>query len=125
MALTPDDLRGMDSKPVIIVTHTDTPVSIGVLRLSESSPADATPRLDLHFETETMRCVMRVPVPRVDELAASWTGEMYRYVLPPGNQVWLPRGEPAASPLPPGEPTIETYPVPLPPTRPLTSRRDA
>jgi hypothetical protein len=119
MSLTADDLRAMNRKAVVVVTATGRVISVGSLRLSEASLAEATPRLDLHFETETMRCVMRVPANRVDEMARSWSGDMYRYVLPSGEHIWLPPSDAHHKTVPPAGPVIETYPVPTVPMRPV------
>jgi hypothetical protein len=101
----------MDRRPVIVLVPSRRPVSVGLLRLSAVSPSDMTPRLDLQFETDTMRCTMRVPAERMEELAASWNGEMYRYILPSGENIWL-RPEEQAEPTAPTAPLIETFPLP-------------
>lgn len=119
MPLTSDELRAMDRKAVVVVTGSGRVISVGSLRLSEASLAEATPRLDLHFETETMRCVMRVPAGRVEEMARSWSGDMFRYVLPSGEHIWLPPSDPNYKTVPPEGPVIETYPVPTVPMRPV------
>lgn len=103
----------MDGKRVIIVTPTERAVSVGKLRLSEDSPADASPRLNLQFETEAMCCIMRIPADRVEHLAGTWDGEMYRYMLPSSEQIWLPPEPPAKDPETPSAPVIETYPLPI------------
>lgn len=111
----------MDGQRVIIVTPSQRAVSVGKLRLSAESPADAVPRLNLQFETETMCCVMRIPIERVEELAGTWNGDMYRYGLPSGEQVWLPPAVPPSPTETPANPIIETYPLPISATRPAMS----
>jgi hypothetical protein len=112
MPLNSEQLRDMDRRSVIVVTHDGAVISVGVLRLSVAAAGDPTPRLDLHFETEAVRCVMRVPVPRVEELANSWDGDMYRYVLPPADRVWQSEAE-TLEPRPPARPPrLEAFAFP-------------
>ena len=111
MPLTVEQLQAMDRTSALVVTVDGEPISIGRIQLSEASPADAMPRLDLHFETEAMHCVLRVPIARVDELAASWDGAMYRYVLPKSDEIWRRRAK-LSTPPPFATPLIETYPMP-------------
>ena len=107
-----DQLRKMDGMPVVVVTQGGVAVSVGTIRTSEGEFDEAMLRLDVHFETETMRCVLRVPLARVQELASSFQADMYRYVLPAGDQVWLPnKRAPLAEPAP-TEAVVMSFPLP-------------
>src|SRR4051812_22989544 len=111
MPLSDQQLRAMHECGVLVATHAGETIAMGTLRAAADSPSDAAPRLDLHFETELLRCVLRVPAVRLDALAASWDGAMYRYALPADDHVWLPRKH-GQHPPPPATPVIETFALP-------------
>lgn len=106
------DLTVMENRGVIVLASDGEVISMGRLQRSTSPTADeAWQRLDLHFETETMRCILRVPTARLPELAQSWDGVVYRYVLPAGNHLWRPTATSEVSPIPP-TPIVETFSLP-------------
>jgi hypothetical protein len=103
----------MDHRDVVVTTHSGAAVSLGSLRVS-TAPDGGGLRIDLHFETPAMRCILGVAPVRLDALAASWNGRAYHYALPPGDRVWMPQEAPASSNAPLDSPLIETFPLPPP-----------
>lgn len=116
------ELLQMDGRGVIVTTPDGAVVSLGVVRSVAPSQGDPVIRLELHFETETMRCMLRIPGNRVEALVKSWDGGACRYVLPAGDGFWkrdaLERTEPPAP-----SPVIESFPLPLARAVPGKSQR--
>ena len=86
-------------------------VGMGMLHVLEPV-LETSPRLELSFETETLRAQFRVPLEKLDALVASWDGALYRYSLPPDAHPSLFRRQSAAVP-PAAAPVIETFPLPI------------
>lgn len=110
----------MDRRGVIVTTHSGAAVGLGTLRVSVAVDGGA-PRVDLHFETPSMRCILGIPPSRLDQLQRTWDGNSYRYSLPAGDKVWLPQHETDVRPSRPPEPVIETFPLPPQPNVPVAS----
>lgn len=107
-----DPYAVLDAKPVVITTSSGVAVSIGKIKVTRFTLGTTGARIDLHFETEHMSCVLGVPSEKVPRLIQSWNGESYRYQLPAGDRVWLPE---SAQPQKPDEnvaATIESFPIP-------------
>lgn len=100
----------MDGKSVNVSARDGAPVSQGRFQLSATDGTEVTQRLDLHFETELMRCVMRVPLFRLRTLLSSWDGERYHYELPASAQVWRKTSAPPLTSPP--QPIVETFGMP-------------
>lgn len=122
-----DPFTVLDSKPVVITTSGGAAVSVGKIKVTRFTLGTTGARIDLHFDTEQMSCVLGVPSEKVPRLIQSWNGETYRYQLPAGDHVWL-----RDTPQPPAidtniEATIESFPIPrvdvVPPVGPARSGR--
>jgi hypothetical protein len=113
MPLTLAEIQTMSGRGVVVAAHTGHVISRGSFSVS-AAPDGGGLRVDLHFETPKMTCVLRVPASRFTTVASTWDGAAYQYVLPVGD-VW--QVEPAARVGEPGvlPPIIESFP--LPPTR--------
>lgn len=107
-SMGPEDIAALHGRAVIVLTAQGHPISIGRLRVDVET--SQLPRLNLDFETENIRCSMRISPERTTGLAASWDGERYTYRLPAGDQVWTP--PPPRDPPRPAQPIIETFPPP-------------
>ena len=111
--MTENEIAAMHNQPVLVVTHRDVPVSLGRIRVSQPLKGATGPRVEIHFETETMACALGVPLERLQSLRASFDGEQYRHRLPEGDGVWLPPSELGPNPAPPpAPPAVETFPLP-------------
>ncbi|HVU32819.1 MAG TPA: hypothetical protein VHE61_05255 [Opitutaceae bacterium] len=108
MAFDPRILE-LNGKPVVVLTATGTPVSIGRLRVESDDGDTSEPRVVLEFETETMRCQLRIGNAPRQALLETWDGATYRYRLQTEDRVWVPLRE---EPAPPASPIIETFPIP-------------
>jgi hypothetical protein len=123
MSLTLDEISALHGKSVIIRTATGATVSIGKVKVDAFNQDSLGMRVSVEFETPTMRCELGVPGTRLNELANSWDGDLLRYSLPPGDDVWLPAKERELPPAP-TEATVETYPLPVEPPRTARPARD-
>jgi hypothetical protein len=108
--MTEREIEKMDGQPVLVLTHSGMPVSLGRLRISQP----LKPRIELLFETETMACALGIPLERAAILHASFDGSQYRHRLPEGDAVWLPHPHiPVKQEPPTGRADlVETYPLP-------------
>ena len=79
-------LADLHHQPVVIVTDAGLPVSVGRLVISGSGSAA---RVDLEFETERLKCALRISPEKWHALLENWDGETTRYVLPHGDGFWL------------------------------------
>lgn len=124
MSLVPLDIAALDSRTVLITTNNGQPVSIGRLKVTRFTLDDIGARVDIHFETEQMSCVLGVAQHKLEALRKSWNGECYFFRLPPGDAVWLPRVVAESAPQVTAAPEIETFPLPQAgrPTSPLPLR---
>ena len=87
-----DEYTRFEGKACIVMTSTGAPVSIGRLKVTpQPTLAGVGVRVELHFDTEDMSCILGIGPDKLASLNGSWTGEVYRYVLPPGEKVWLPK----------------------------------
>jgi hypothetical protein len=116
--MTHEQIREMNKRGVIVVTHSGLAVGMGRLEVSAATDGGGL-RVDLQFETPSMRCILGVPAPKLETLARSWDGASYRYSLPPGDKIWLPPEDAAVSPSTPPQPIIETFPLPVSMTPPV------
>jgi len=80
------EIADLNSAKVIISTDLGIPISIGRLVVTGSG---ARQRVDLHFETERLGCVLRVSPEKWPALLEQWDGETTRYVLTHGDGFWL------------------------------------
>jgi hypothetical protein len=101
----------MDRRGVIVTTHSGVAIGMGSLRVSDVLGEFL--RVDLHFETPSMRCVLGVPAVRLESLALTWDGAAYRYSLPSGDKVWMPQEDVGRSSAP-SAPIIESFALPPP-----------
>lgn len=123
MPLTPAQIRELHERGAVVLNHEGQVISMGRLIVPQLGQGDTSLRVELNFETEEMRGTFRIPVTRLDELAASWDGAVYRYRLPPGNQRWI-RPTAIMETLLPTEPIIETFEVKEPPRSDARAERD-
>ena len=96
-------MHTLDGRPVLVVTSAGSPVSVGKFSIIHPDFIGQPDRLELAFETDSLACRLRVSSDKIAEIKASWTGEMFRYVLPAEDKVWLSRftDKPSAEPTTP------------------------
>jgi hypothetical protein len=84
-------LADLNGQPVIVVTDSGLPVSVGCVVVT--GDAGAVVRIDLEFETERLKCFFRVCAENWHLLLENWDGETTRYTLPHGDGFWLDERE--------------------------------
>lgn len=100
----------MHGRGVLVTAPDGAAVGMGMLHVIEEQ-VEAGLRLELSFETESLRAQFRIPVAKLDALAATWDGALYRYALSSDAHPSLRRelSEPPAGEQPP---VIETFSLP-------------
>ena len=83
----PTHLAELHDRTVLVVTDAGLPVSFG--RLVVTCSGSAAVRIDIEFETERLKCVLRISPDKWPSLAANWDGESTRYTVPHGDGFWL------------------------------------
>lgn len=84
-------LQRLQGRPVLIKTADDVPAMNGRIVLVESGGGSALPSLTIEFVLRSLVFTMEVPLGRVFDLVASWTGTHYVFRLPPGNRLSVQR----------------------------------
>lgn len=106
----PDEFTQFDNKPCFVATSSGVPISIGRLKVTRFTLGSVGARVDLHFETEHMSCIMGVAAEKLPVLRTTWDGEAFKFNLPSGDKVWLPHlGERIE--IAPEECSVEALPV--------------
>jgi hypothetical protein len=79
---------------VVVVTDVGLPVSVGRLKLVRGNPdAPTVDRIEVEFETQRLRCTLRIPPDKWPALIEHWDGATTRYVLPHCDGFWLDERE--------------------------------
>jgi hypothetical protein len=78
---------------VLVVTDAGIPVSIGRLMVTNDAIAPAVVRVEVVFETERLKCTLRVRAENWAKLIDEWDGEKTCYVLPHSDGFWLDERE--------------------------------
>jgi hypothetical protein len=80
-------------QPVLLVTDAGIPVSMGRMVMTYDEGSSAVTRVELEFETQRLKCALRVSAEHWGVLLDNWDGETTRYVLPHGDGFWLDEHE--------------------------------
>jgi hypothetical protein len=86
-------LAELHNQPVIVATDAGLPVSVGRLIVTQAPVSAAVIRVDLEFETERLKCALRISAEKWHTLLENWDGDKTRYVLPHGDGFWLDERE--------------------------------
>lgn len=84
-------LQRLHGRPVLIKTADDVPAVNGRLVLVDNGDGSSLPSLTIEFVLRNLVFTMDVPLGRVFDLVASWTGTHYVYRLPAGNRLSIQR----------------------------------
>lgn len=84
-------LQRLHGRPVLIKNGGGVPAVNGRLVLAEDRDGSALPALTIEFVLRGLVFVMEVPLGRVFDLVASWTGTHYVFRLPPGDRLRIER----------------------------------
>lgn len=113
----------LNHKIVAVVTQAGVPVSIGRLRVHPANSKSEV-RVEVVFHTENVSCAITIDPRVLRPMSAETDGLSFRYVLPPGDELWSASFGPrrqrtgASTPAlraehnPANEALVETYPLP-------------
>lgn len=112
-------LRPLEDRVVTVTTHRGTPVAVGRMHIVTTGEVS---NVELTFKTDRTRCTIVLLPQEVDAVLHSHDGELFRYVLPEGDKLWLlalPRAAKAADDEPEessltaaSAALVETFPLP-------------
>jgi hypothetical protein len=80
-------------RPVLLVTDAGIPVSMGRIVVTHDASSHAVTRVELEFETQRLKCALRIAAEHWSVLLDSWNGETARYILRHGDGFWLDERE--------------------------------
>lgn len=90
---SPKGMAELHHQPVVVVTDVGLPISVGRLLVSTNPVTAAVFRVELEFETERLKCILRLSPEKWPALIKNWDGDKTRYVLPHGNGFWIDERE--------------------------------
>lgn len=89
MQVTPSQISKLRDQLVLVVTDAGIPVSVGRVVVTNDVVSPSVVRVDVEFETERLKCTLRVRMEKWATLFEGWDGEMTRYELPHSGGFWL------------------------------------
>lgn len=87
--VTPPQICVLRNRLVLVVTDAGIPVSVGRVIVTNDAISPTVVRVEVAFETERLKCTLRVHMENWSKLFDDWDGEMTRYELPHSDGFWL------------------------------------
>lgn len=78
----------LHGKPVVLVTDVGIPISVGCVLVKTDPIKGHVLEIEIEFETERLKCALRIAPAKWNELIQNWNGEATRYVLRHSDGFW-------------------------------------